>query len=55
MPQANWDKKNTVRYVVKVTKTTESDIIERLEDEPNKSGYIKTLIRKDISERQENK
>ena len=37
-------------YAIKVIKTTESDIIDKLESVPNKSGYIKSLIRKDIEE-----
>lgn len=30
-------------------KTTESDLIEKLDNQENKSGYIKNLIRADIS------
>lgn len=36
-------------YTIKVIKTTEADIIEKLESVPNKAGYIKQLIRDDIS------
>lgn len=36
-------------YAIKVVKTTEADIIEKLDSVPNKSGYIKSLIRKDIN------
>lgn len=45
-----YDKANTKMYAIKVIKTTESDIIDKLESVPNKSGYIKSLIRKDIEE-----
>ncbi|MGN0614190.1 MAG: hypothetical protein ACI4JB_09880 [Porcipelethomonas sp.] len=45
-----YDKAKTKMYAIKVIKTTESDIIEKLESVPNKSGYIKSLIRKDIEE-----
>ena len=43
-----YDKAKTKMYAIKVVETTESDIIEKLESVPNKSGYIKSLIRKDI-------
>lgn len=46
--QAKYNAGNTKRYVIKVMLKTESDIIERLEEEENKSGYIKHLIREDI-------
>ena len=46
--QAKYNAENTKRYVIKVMLKTESDIIERLEEEENKSGYIKHLIREDI-------
>lgn len=48
-PQQRYDKKNTKTYSVKVVKTTEKDIFDKLESEPNKAGYIKQLIRKDIN------
>lgn len=35
-------------YTVKVVKSTESDIIKKLDSTPNKAGYIKKLIRDDI-------
>jgi hypothetical protein len=43
-----YDKEKTKMYAIKVVKTTEGDIIEKLDSVPNKSGYIKSLIRKDI-------
>lgn len=45
-----YDKEKTKTYTLKVIKNTESDIIERLESVPNKAGYIKNLIRKDIAD-----
>lgn len=45
-----YDKAKTKMYAIKVIKTTESDIINKLESVSNKSGYIKSLIRKDIEE-----
>lgn len=48
-PQEKYDKENTRTYAIKVIKTTEPDIYEKLENEPNKSGYIKKLIRENIN------
>lgn len=45
---SDWDKKNTKRYYLKVMKETESDIIEKLDQQDNVNGYIKRLIREDI-------
>lgn len=53
-PQAKWDRENTRMFRIKVMRTTESDILEWLESQPNISGYIKKLIRKDMGE-QKNK
>lgn len=47
--KTKYDKDKTRRYVVKVITTTEQDIIQKLESVPNKAGYIKALIRADIS------
>ena len=47
-PQARWDKLNTVYVGVKLMKTTEADLIAKLESVPNKARYIKDLIRADI-------
>lgn len=44
-----YDKTKTKMYAIKVMKTTEADIIEKLDSVQNKSGYIKSLIRKDIN------
>lgn len=43
-----YEKDNVKRYVVKVVVNTEQDIIDRLESQENKMGYIKRLIREDI-------
>lgn len=47
-PQGRYDKKNTTRVALKLNINTDSDILDRLNDEPNKQGYIKKLIREDI-------
>ena len=46
--QARYDEKNTRRYTIKLNFKTDADIIEKLEKEESKQGYIKELIRKDI-------
>lgn len=43
-----YEKNNVKRYVVKVIVNTEKDIIDMLESQDNKAGYIKQLIREDI-------
>ncbi len=53
-PQARYEAQHVTRFVVKVVHNTEPDILQRLEEEPNKSGYIKELIRKDIAQRATN-
>lgn len=47
-----YEKENIKRYVIKVVVNTEQDIIERLESQDNKMGYIKKLIREDIEKNQ---
>ncbi len=46
---AKYAKTSCVQYALKLVKTTDADIIMRLEQEPNVQGYIKRLIRADIS------
>lgn len=43
-------KAHTKMYAVKVVIITEQDIYEKLEEQPSKAGYIKSLIRQDIEE-----
>ena len=42
-------KRNGRQYLLQLRKSTDSDIIEKLESQENKNGYLKTLIRNDIS------
>ena len=42
-------KRNGKQYLLQLRKSTDSDIIEKLESQENKNGYLKTLIRNDIS------
>lgn len=43
-----YDKDNTKRVFIKLNKNTDKDILEKLDNVPNKQGYIKELIRSDI-------
>ena len=46
--KAEYDKKNTKGFYIKLNKKTDSDIIEALATCNNKQGYIKALIRRDL-------
>lgn len=46
--QAEWSKKNTKGFYIKLCNKTDADIISWLSDMDNKQGYIKNLIRMDI-------
>lgn len=45
-----YDAKATVQVKMKLNKTTDADILQRLDDVPSKQGYIKSLIRADMKE-----
>ena len=49
--QARYDAKNTTRIAIKLNKKTDADILEALERSGNKQGYIKALIRADITKK----
>jgi len=44
-----WAKANTTRIVMRLNNNTDKDVLTKLENVPSKQGYIKKLIRKDIS------
>ena len=50
-----YDKECTKVYKFIVIKSTENDIIQKLNEQENKAGYIKRLIRKDIAEEKNKK
>lgn len=50
---AAWDRANTVRVHLKLNKHTDAEIIEKLSKVDSKQGYIKQLIRADISRERE--
>lgn len=45
---AAYDKEKRTSLLLKLNKVTESDLIEHLNRQPNKQGYIKNLIKEDI-------
>ena len=47
-----WKKEHSVRISLRVMRNTEADILARLEAEPNKSAYLKSLIREDIKRKE---
>lgn len=51
--QERSNQKNTVRLGLRFTKSTDKDILERLDEvgEGNRQAYIKDLIREDIKRR----
>jgi len=48
-PQKRFRKANSKQFNLVCFTGTEQDIIDKLESVPNKSGYIKQLIRDDIA------
>ena len=46
--QEEWTKKNIKGIYLKLSKSTDADILSWLNGMPNKQGYIKMLIRNDI-------
>ena len=43
-----WQKKNLKRFVIKLNKTKDADILEHLDHCGNIQGYVKRLIREDL-------
>ena len=48
---AKYDAANTIQYHLKLNKTTDAAIIDRLRSVGNMQGYIKALIANDINGR----
>ena len=46
--QKRYKAKNTVRVTIDFNRATEQPLIDKLDEQENKSGYIKSLIRKDV-------
>lgn len=49
---ARYDKENTTRIGMKLNNNTDADILEWLDSLENRQGYLKALIRADISKKQ---
>lgn len=47
--QADYDKRATRQILFKFNRTTDADILQRLDEQANRQGYIKRLIREDIA------
>ena len=47
--QAKYDKANTRQIHLKLNRRTDADVIKALDNAESKQGYIKRLIRADIS------
>lgn len=52
-PQDRYQAEHARRYVVKCFDSTEQELIDWLEEKPNKAGYIKNLIRADMNKKPE--
>lgn len=48
--QAKYDKRNCEQVNLKLNRTTDKDILDKLQAVENKQGYIKDLIRLDIAD-----
>lgn len=46
--RARYDAQHTRQIVLKLNRRTDADILRKLDEQPNKQGYIKQLIRADI-------
>lgn len=49
-PQRRYQNRVIWRYGIQFNRNTESDLIEHLQKQPNKQGYVKGLIRKDMEQ-----
>lgn len=50
--QARYHAAHTTRVAIRFVHSTDKDILDHLEKQPNKAGYIKSLIRADIAREQ---
>lgn len=46
--QADWMTDNTKMNAIRLSKNQDSDLIAFLDSQPNKAGYLKELIKKDM-------
>lgn len=45
---AKYEKENLLRVMVKFNRKTEPELVERMESQENKAGYLKRLVKDDI-------
>lgn len=45
---AKYERDNLLRVMVKFNRKKEPDLVERMEQQENKAGYIKRLVKEDI-------
>lgn len=50
---ARYEKENLVRVMVKFNRKTEAPLVERIEREDNRAGYLKRLVKEDIRREQQ--
>lgn len=46
--RARYDAEHTRQVILKLNRRTDADILRKLDEQPNKQGYIKQLVRADI-------
>lgn len=54
LSQAEYDRTHTVQVKLKLNRRTDAALLRRLDEQPNKQGFIKALIKKDIEKEKEN-
>lgn len=47
-PQKRYKAANIIKVTVDLNRKTEPELVERIEEQPNRAGYLKRLIREDI-------
>ncbi len=47
-----WEKNAQRRFIVKVSKTQEPELVQYMESLPNYSAYVKDLVRQDMLKKQ---
>lgn len=45
---AKYERENLLRVMVKFNRKTEPELVERVEQEESKAGYLKRLVKEDI-------
>lgn len=48
-PQQRYNRKNSKNMTINFIMTTEADLYNHVQSQPNKQGYIKALIRADMN------